>query len=166
MDILNIVIGNICSLLAMVTDSVSATQKTVSRVLWVQTASQLIYGIGAVILRGYSAAVQNAVSIIRNLTAIKKVQNKAIEWSLVVLGVILGLCFNNLGWMGLLPVIANLQYTVAIFRFQNNDKALKISFLISALMFTCFSFVIYNFVGVFTNFVVAVTTLISLFKRY
>ena len=165
MNILNIVIGNICSLLAMVTDSASSVQKTVSRVLLVQTASQLIYGIGAVILRGYSAAIQNAVSILRNLVAIKKIQNKVIEWVLVILGVILGLYFNNLGWMGLLPIVANLQYTISIFRFQNNDTALKISFLISALMFTVFSLVIYNFVGVFTNFVVAVTTFISLFKH-
>lgn len=165
MDILNIIAGNICSLLAMATDSLSAAQKTVTRVLWVQCLSQLIYCIGAIVLKGYSAAVQNAVSIIRNFVAIKKIDSKAVQWFLVILSVILGLFFNNLGWMGLVPVIANLQYTVAIFRFQNNDKALKISFLISALMFTCFSLVIYNFVGVVSNFVVAATTFISLVKR-
>lgn len=165
MDILSIIIGNICSLLAMGTDSISATQKTASRVLWVQSLSQLIYCTGAILLKGYSAAVQNAVSIIRNLVAIKKVDSKAVQWFLAILGVILGLYFNNLGWIGLVPVIANLQYTVVIFRFQNNDKMLKISFLISALMFTGFSLTIYNFVGVFTNFIVAVTTAISLFKH-
>lgn len=165
MDIPSIIIGNICSLLAMGTDSVSATQKSATRVLLVQSLSQLIYCTGAVFLKGYSAAVQNAVNIVRNFVAIKKMDSKAVQWLLVIVGAILGVYFNNLGWVGLVPVIANLQYTIVIFRFQHNDKALKISFLISALMFTGFSLVIYNFVGVFTNFVVAVTTMISLFKR-
>ena len=165
MDIRNIIIGNICSLLAMGTDSISATQKTTTRVLWVQNLSQLIYCIGAILLKGYSAAAQNAVSIVRNLVAIKKIDSKAVQWFLVILAVILGLWFNNLGLVGLLPVIANLQYTIVIFQFQSNDRILKISFLISALMFTGFSLVIYNFVGVFTNFIVAVTTFLSLIKR-
>lgn len=165
LDILNIVLGNLCTLLAMGTDSISATQKTTTRVLWVQNLSQLFYCASAIFLKGYSAAVQNVISIIRNMVAIKKIDSKAVQWFLVILGTILGLWFNNLGWMGLVPVIANLQYTLVIFHFQNNDKVLKISFLTSALMFTFFSLFIYNFVGVITNFVVAVTTAISLFKR-
>ena len=165
MDILNIILGNLCTLLAMGTDSLSATQKTTTRVLWVQNISQLLYCGSAIFLRGYSAAAQNIASIVRNLVAIKQVDSKVVQWFLVIFGAILGLCLNNLGWVGLIPVIANLQYTLVIFQFQNNDKALKISFLISALMFTFFSLTIYNFVGVVTNFVVAITTAISLFKR-
>ena len=68
---MDIIIGNICSLLAMVTDSVSSTRKTAKGVLLVQSLSQIIYCAGAVILRGYSAAVQNAVSVGRNLIAIR-----------------------------------------------------------------------------------------------
>ena len=90
MNALEIVVGNLCSLLAMVTDSISSAQKTAKRVLWVQTLSQLIYFIGTVVLKGYSGAAQNAVSIVRNLVAIKGVGNKVTEWILVLLGV--GVC--------------------------------------------------------------------------
>ena len=165
MNTINILIGNVCSLLAMVTDAVSSTRKTTKGVLLVQSLSQLIYLTGTIVLKGYSGAVQNAVSILRNFVAIRKIESKVLEWSLVILGVILGIAFNNLGLFGYLPVVANLQYTLAIFRFKDNDYALKISFLISITLFALFNLAIFNFVGLCTNLAVAATTAVSLFKQ-
>ena len=164
MNEIHLIIGNVCSLLAMVTDSVSSTRKTAKGVLLVQSLSQLIYFIGTVVLKGYSGAVQNAVSILRNFVAIRDIRNKYVEWTLAGLGVVLGLAFNNLGFMGLLPVIANFQYTIAVFRFQDNQRALKISFAIAVGMFAVFNIAIFNVVGVVSNSVVFVTTLAVLLK--
>lgn len=164
MNEIHLIIGNVCSLLAMVTDSISSTRKTAKGVLLVQSLSQLIYFIGTVVLKGYSGAVQNAVSILRNFVAIRDIRSKYVEWALVGLGVVLGLAFNNLGFMGLLPVIANFQYTIAVFRFQDNQRALKISFAIAVGMFAVFNIAIFNVVGVVSNSVVFVTTLAVLLK--
>ena len=159
------IIGNLCSLLAMGTDAISSTRKTPKAMLWMQTLSQVIYFIGTVVLGGYSGAVQNAVSILRNLVAIRKISNQVLEWTLVGLGVVFGLVFNNLGLAGLLPVIANLQYTLAVFKFKDNERALKISFAVCIGMFAAFNLAIYNFVGVASNLVVLGTTLVMLFKK-
>jgi len=118
MDIVNIMLGNICSILAMGTDAISSSRKTINGMLWVQNISQLIYGISSLFLKGYSATVQNVVCIIRNLAVIKGVKSKVAEWTLLTLAVVIGLYVNNLGIMGLLPIIANLQYTLAVFRFN------------------------------------------------
>lgn len=165
MNTISLLIGNACSLLGMVTDSVSSTRKTARDVLLFQSLSQLIYCIGTIVLKGYSGAVQNAVSILRNLAAIRKVENKLLEWILVALGVILGIRFNNLGLIGYLPVIANLEYTLAVFRFKDNERSLKISFLICIGMFALFNLAIFNFVGVCANLVVFVTTLVILLRK-
>ena len=164
MNEINLIIGNVCSILAMATDSISSTRKTTKGVLLVQSLSQLIYFIGTVVLKGYSGAVQNAVSILRNFVAIRDIHNKYVEWILAGLGVVLGLAFNNLGFMGLLPVIANFQYTIAIFRFQDNERALKISFAIAIGLFAIFNIAIYNVVGMLSNSVVFVTTVAVLLK--
>ena len=164
MNTMSIIIGNVCSLLAMVTDSISSTRKTAKGVLWVQNLSQLIYCTGSFILKGYSACAQNLVSILRNLVAIKGINSKAIEWFMVVLGVALGIGFNNLGFVGLLPVIANLQYTLVVFKFKDNERALKISFVFCCILFAVFNLFILNFVGVVTNLFVIVTTVIVLWK--
>ncbi len=160
----SLIIGNICSFLAMGTDSLSSAQKTAKRVLWVQNLSQMIYCIGAFVLGGYSGCVQNVVSIIRNLVAIRQISKKWITWTLTILGVVFGLLFNTIGWVGVLPVIANLQYTLVVFCFPGNERALKISFCASAFMFAVFNGAILSIVGVFTNLIVAVATIVFLIR--
>lgn len=162
---MELLVGNLCSLLAMVTDSVSATRKTAKEVLWVQNLSQLIYLIGTLVLKGYSGAVQNGVSILRNLAAIRGVNSRALEWGFAGLGVVLGVACNNLGFMGLLPVIANFQYTLAVFRFRENERALKRSLFVAVLLFAGFNAAIWNVVGVITNLVVAGTTAAALLRK-
>ena len=162
---MDVLIGNICSLLAMITDSVGSTQKTARRVLIWQSVSQVIYCVSTLILRGYSATVQNGVSLLRNLTAIRGKQPKWAEYILISLGVGLGIVFNNLGLWGFLPIIGNLVYSVAVFRFQENERALKTTFLFCVAAFFVFNAVILNFVGVISNIVIFATTLISLLKK-
>lgn len=164
MNYITLILGNLCSIFAMVSDSASAAQKTHAGVLRVQNISQLCYCTGAILLGGYSAAVQNAVSILRNIVAIRNISKPAVEWFLVGLGVVLGIVFNNLGLLGWIPIIASAQYSIAIFRFKDNDRALKVSFFISASMFAVFSVVILNLVGVVTNSVVAISTVLALIR--
>ena len=165
MNTISVILGNGCSLLAMVTDSISSTRKTAKGVLLMQSLSQLIYCIGTILLKGYSGAVQNLVSILRNFVAIRKISSPLIEWTLVALGVALGLLFNNLGLIGYLPVVANLQYTLAVFKFKDNERALKISFALCIGLFAIFNCAIFNFVGAASNLVVLGTTLVMLFKQ-
>ena len=160
-----LIIGNLCTLLAMGSNAFSATRKSASGILLTQNLSQAIYCASAITLKGYSAAVQNIVSIVRNFTAARKIQSKFLEWMLVVLGVVLGIVFNNRGIVGLLPVIGNLQYTLAIFRFSDNQRVLKISFLLSVVSFAIFNAVICNFVGVAADSFVVVTTAAVLIRE-
>lgn len=161
---MDIIIGNICSLLAMATDSISSTRKTARGVLLVQCLSQIIYCAGAIILRGYSAAVQNAVSVLRNLAAIRGETPKWLQWLLIALGVVLGLWFNNMGFVGLLPVIANLEYSLAVFRFQDQERQLKLAFLVSVGLYAIFNIFIFNIAGFLTNSAVVVMTAVYLIK--
>lgn len=163
---LSIIIGNILSLFATVSDSVSSTKKTFKSILLVQTVSQVFYTASSIVLKGYSAAVQNGVNFFRNLFAIHGKRNKLIEWFFILIAVVLGVYFNNRGFVGLLPVIANFVYSIAVFRFQNNGRALKTCFLFTVSMFTVFNLVILNFIGFAANCVLLTTTVISLIRDY
>ena len=92
-----LIAGNLCSLMGMGADVVSASQKSAKGVLWVQTLGQVLYTLSCLFLKGYSAVVQHAISVVRNLAAIYGVQNKAVEWGCVGSAVVLGLFFNNRG---------------------------------------------------------------------
>ncbi len=161
-----IIAGNLCSIGAMITDSISGTRKKHSEILSLQILSMIFYGAGSLILKGYSAVAQNVVGIVRNLAAMKNVKSQLLEWVLIAAGVILGIVFNNRGILGWLPIIANLEYSIAVFRFQKDVKKLKIAFVINTFLFGTFNYVIYNFVGGISNTVVTITTLVSLFQEY
>ena len=160
-----LIVGNLCTLLAMGFNALSSTRKTPKGVLLTQNISQGIYGISAIVLGGYSAAVQNVVSIVRNLVATSHKKSKFVEWLLVVLGVVLGIVFNNRSWVGLLPVVGNLQYTLAIFKFKDDERKIKFFFLLSVVAFVIFNFAIRNYVGMVSDMIVIVTTSVMLLKK-
>ena len=165
MTALEVIIGNICSLCAMISDSISGTRKKRSQVLGIQMLSQIFYGVGSIVLKGYSSTVQNVVAILRNFAAMKNIKSKVIEWTLIVLGVVLGIVFNNLGLIGWLPIVANLEYSIAVFRFRNDARGIKIALIINMLMFTVFSFYIRNYAGIVGNTVVAAATAVALIRE-
>lgn len=162
---LELIVGNGCSLLATVTDTISSARKTAKGVLICQTFSQLFYCIGAIVLGGYSAAVQNGVSIVRNFAAMRGETPKWLEWLLVALGVVLGIVFNNLGIVGWLPIVAGLSYSLAVFRYKKDERKLKWAFAICVGLYTAFNFAILNIVGAVSNLFVCVTTIILLLKK-
>lgn len=160
-----IIIGNVCSLCAMVSDSISGTRKKHREILGVQILSQVFYAAGSIILKGYSSTAQNIVSILRNLAAMKDIRNKAIEWFLILLGVELGIAFNNRGLIGWLPIAANLEYSIAVFWCRDSERRLKAAFLANALMYCVFNTIIMNYVGAVANIVVIITTAVSLIRE-
>ena len=157
-----IIIGNILSLCAMISDSISGTRKKHSQIMAVQIVSQFFYAASSIVLKGYSSTAQNIVAVFRNLAAIKNVKSKVLEWGLILAGVALGIAFNNRGLLGWLPIIANLEYSVAVFKLRDNEKALKLAFIINMIMYAVFSAIIMNYVGIVSCVVVAATTAISL----
>ena len=160
----SIIIGNLFSLCAMISDSISGTRKKHSEIMAVQIVSQFFYGASSIVLKGYSSTVQNVVAVLRNLAAMKNVKSKVLAWGLILAGVVLGVVFNNRGLLGWLPIVANLEYSIAVFKWKENEKALKLAFIVNMVMYTVFSLVIMNYVGTLSCTVIAVTTAISLLK--
>ena len=164
MQVNEVVLGNVCSLGAMVADSISGRKKDPKEILTAQTISQVFWTAGSLILKGYSASVQNIIGILRNIASIRKINNRALEWTLILSGVVLGIAFNNRGLFGWLPIIANLEYSIAVFRFRDSEKNLKLCFLAGVILFMIYDFIILNYVGFVANIIVAISTLTSLKK--
>jgi len=162
---MDLIFGNLFSLLATGSDVFGSSRKTTKGFLLWQSLGQLFYGLSASALKGYSAAIKNAVCIIRNLAAVRQISSKVLEWILVVAAVVLGLVFNNLGFIGFLPVIANLEYSLALFRFQDNELWLKSAFLFNVLLYTVFNGAIRNYAGMIADIVLFIVTLVFLIKN-
>ena len=134
-----VLIGNLFSLCAMISDSISGTRKKHSQIMAVQIISQFFYAASSIALRGYSSTVQSVVAVFRNLAAMKNVKSRALEWGLILAGAVLGIAFNNRGLLGWLPVLANLEYSIAVFRLKDSEKALKLAFIVNMVLFAVFN---------------------------
>ena len=55
--------------------------------------------------------------------------------------------------------------SISVFKLKNNEKALKLAFIINMIMYAAFSLVIMNYVGTLSCTVIAVTTAVSLIKE-
>lgn len=162
----NIILGNVFSLCANLSDAISSTRKTKKGILVTQSISQFFYIGSALALRAYSTAAQNVVSIFRNIYSAYDKDNKIINWLLVILPVVLGVYFNNQGLLGLVPVAANLEYSLALIFFAKNPISVKIAFFICMFAFVFFNFCILNYVGAIACIAVVVTTAISIIKSF
>lgn len=161
---MDIIIGNLCSLLATASDIFASSRKKVRDFLLAQCIGQAFYALCSIVLKGYSAAVQNGICIARNVAAAFNITGKAVEWCFVVLAVALGLVFNNLGWLGILPVVANLIYALAVVLTRERELVLKTAFLINIACYIVFNVMISNLVGAIFNVVLFVSTLLFMVR--
>ena len=161
---IGLIIGNVASVLAAIAGSLSATRKTAKGMLFMQMVSQGIFLVAALALGGYSGAAQNVVGIVRNIVAMAGISFNGIQWVFAALVVVLGLACNNLGLVGLLPIIGNFEFSLAVFRFKDNERALKIAFMVMNSMFMVYDFFLKNYAGVTCTVVVLISAIIYLVR--
>lgn len=124
---------------------------------------QLSYILSNLLLKGYSGLIQNAVELVRNLAIMCKVDRDWINYTLIAAALILGVLFNNLGIIGLLPVLGGLQFSVVVLKARNVRK-IKASMILSSVTYVIYSFALMNYVAVVTNLVSVFAALASLLK--
>ena len=107
---MTLIIGNIFALMASIAMIITGILKDKKQILIVQAIQIGLFVISNLVLGGYVGAIINAISLIRNIICYKdKLGIKEII-IITILSVGLSLCFNNLGIVGLLPLIASTLY--------------------------------------------------------
>lgn len=108
---MSVVIGNIISLLASVLMTYSGYIKSKGKFLIVQIVQMSLSALSNFILGGTTGAIINLVNIIRNVLCYKNKLNKYSIILILTLSISLSLYFNNLSFIGLLPLLSTILYT-------------------------------------------------------
>lgn len=108
---MSVVIGNIISLLASVLMTYSGYIKSKGKFLIVQIMQMSLSALSNFILGGITGTIINLVNIIRNVLCYKNKLNKYSITLILTLSISLSLYFNNLSFIGLLPLLSTILYT-------------------------------------------------------
>ncbi len=107
---MRLIIGNIIALLASLLFVYSGILKQKNKILIAQSIQKGLSTISNIVLKGYSGAIIHVISLIRNLLCYYEKLNIVSKIIITLITIALTIIFNNLGLIGLLPLISSLIY--------------------------------------------------------
>lgn len=161
---IQIIIGNIIALKASLLMVYSGLIKKKEKIIYVQTVQIGMSVISNIVLGGITGAIINAISCIRNILCYKnKLTNKE-KTIIILVSIVLSLLFNNLGFIGILPLISTVVYTLLM----NTIDVIKLKKLIIFTMIMWFIYDIYlkAYTSAIFDFMTIITNSIAIYKFY
>lgn len=134
---IQIIIGNIIALIASILMVYSGIIKQKKKILYVQTVQIGMSVASNIVLGGVVGAIINALSCVRNILCYKDKLGLKEKIIITILATILSIAFNNLGIIGILPLISTIVYLWLM----NLKDVIKFKFLI---IFTMILWLIYD----------------------
>ena len=134
-----LLLGNLIALIASIIMLYSGLLKNKKRVLYTQTIQICLSVISNVILGGIVGAIVNFTSVIRNILCYSDKLNLVSKIIITIFVTFLSLKFNNIGIIGLLPLISTITYLWLM----NIKNIIKFKYLI---IFTMILWFIYVFI--------------------
>ena len=161
-----VVIGNIIALIASILMVLAGLQKKKKKILFIQIVQIALSVISNLVLGGYTGAIINALSCVRDILCYKDKMGTKEKIIIIILAVGLSVAFNNLGWIGLLPLIA----TVVYITFMNTKDVVKFKLLIifSMVMWLIYDLYIKSYTSGVFDFMSVIANIVAIWqiKRY
>lgn len=158
------IVGNIVALIAASLSIILGIIKNREKIIYIQTIQFLIFIISNLILGGFTGAIANIIGVTRNILSYKEKLTKAIILLIIIISIILTLMFNNLGFIGLFPLVNTIIYT--LFINEKNPFKFKILLLISFILWFIYDINIKSYASAIFDLVSFITAIFSAYQIY
>lgn len=160
-----ILVGNIISFMAALFMVVSCVVKDRSKVFQLQFIQCILLAISSWFFTSYAGIVANLIASSRNLVISKGKFTKKIACVFLIVSIFFGTMFNNKGFIGLLPMVANVQFAVCCYLFTGL-KETKYSIWLNVLIWIIYSFAVLDFSTGISDSIVLVVNTISIINLH
>lgn len=160
---LNIIIGNIISLIAGVFIILSMWVNDEKKAYLYQFLNAFILIISSVFFFSWTGVTTMAIAATRNMMVYK--DRLTLRWTVffIVISVVLGLMVNTMGFVGLLPIIAIVQITLCNY-YLKTIKSIKTSFIVNSAIYIVYFLAILDFSSAAIESITALIGVVALFK--
>lgn len=158
----NIIIGNALALVASILMVIAGLQKKKRTILFFQITQIGLSVISNIVLGGYTGAIINALSCVRDILCYKEKLGTKEKIIIIVLAIGLTLTFNNLSWIGILPLIATIVYII----FMNTKDVVKFKYLIifSMIMWLMYDLYIKSYTSGIFDFLSIIANIVAIIQ--
>lgn len=136
--------------------------KQKKKILYFQTVQIGMSVISNIFLGGITGAIINALSMIRNILCYKDKLGLKEKIVITILAVIFTFEFNNLGYIGLFPLISTVSYIWLMN--VNNVKKIKLLIAFTMLMWFIYDIVIKSYTSAIFDFMNIVANIVTIFQ--
>lgn len=159
----NILIGNIISFAAAVFLAVSCVVKDRKQVFILQFMNCAVLALASYFFGSYAAISTLALCCVRNVFITKDRFTRPVMTVIVILVIVCGVLTNNRGIIGLMPVLATVEYTMCCY-FINNIRKTKISILLNESIWLVYSFIVQDYSTALTDVAVIIVDIVAILK--
>ena len=159
---MTLIIGNIIALIASLLMVYSGIIKEKKKILIVQDIQMILLAISNAVLGGITGCIINAIGVVRNTLCYYDKFNIIEKIIIILLSVGLTLLFNNMGIIGIFPLISIVVYTL----FMTTKKILYFKYLIifTMVMWAIYDITIRNYVAFIFDIFTIITNIIAIFS--
>ena len=163
-DQMSIITGNIISLAAAAFLAASCVMKSRNGIFAMQFMNCALLAAASYFFGSYAAISTLILCCVRNVLILRERFTKNAMTAIVVLVVILGIMTNNRGAVGLMPVIATVEYTICC-RLIRDVKRTRVSVLVNEAIWLIYSFIIFDFSTALTDVAVIIVDILAIVRE-
>ena len=155
-----LIVGNIIAFIAAAIMMYTGYVKNKKKIIFLQTVQIGMSVISNLVLGGIPGAIVNAVSCARNIVCYKNKLDMRAKIIFVIVTTALTIAFNNLLFIGLLPLAASLTYIV--FMTEKNVIKFKIITIATLIMWGIYDLYIQSYTSACFDFLTVATNVIAI----
>ena len=157
---MTLIIGNTIAFIASILMVYSGIFKNKKKILFVQNIQMILLAISNLVLGGITGCIINAIGVVRNTLCYYEKFNLIEKIIIIVLSVGLTLIFNNMGIVGIFPLISIVVYTL----FMTTKKLLYFKYLVifTMVMWAIYDITIKNYIAFIFDIFTIVTNIIAI----
>lgn len=158
----NLIIGNIIALIGSLLMVYSGIIKNKKKIVFTQTIQIMFFSMSNFILGGITGSLVNLICCIRNILCYKNALGNKEKCMLLLIVVLLSVFFNTQGFIGYIPVISTIIYTL----FINIKDVLKFKYLVifSMLTWLIYDVFIQSYTSAFFDFCSVISNIIAIYQ--
>ncbi|MBQ2962643.1 YgjV family protein [Methanobrevibacter sp.] len=160
---MNILIGNVISLIAGIFIMISLVVNDDKKAYKFQFLNTSTLVIASFFFNSVVGAVVLAIASLRLLLVIK--DRFTMRWAVItlVLSIAIGLAVNELGVVGLIPIVAVTQITICNYAYKE-IRWIKLSLIINEAFYIFYFYLVFDFVSTFVQIVTVAIGCVSYIK--